>query len=174
MIDYTKLRKKLIPEPDGEPPVVMRTGTVDAVNADGTVDVEMSSGVILPDIPRLADIEVSVGLVVNIISFRGSLLVIGASAGSGTPDLRPIIVTGVEGGGPAAAATSFLVVGVPFGVTFPGVPNVHINLATGSAAANSWVGRAYNITTTAFNLLAYGPGAAGFSGTWQWTAIYVP
>ena len=84
MIDYTKLRKKLIPEPDGEPPVVMRTGTIDAVNVDGTVDVEMSSGVILPDIPRLASAEVSVGLVVNIISFRGSLLVIGPSAQAAT------------------------------------------------------------------------------------------
>jgi len=84
MIDYYKLRKKLIPEPDGEPPVVMRTGTIDAVNVDGTVDVEMSSGIILPDIPRLASAEVSAGLVVNIISFRGSLLVIGPSAQAAT------------------------------------------------------------------------------------------
>jgi hypothetical protein len=82
MIDYTRLRKKLIPEPDGEPHIVMRTGTISQVNANGTVDLLMSDGTIVPGVSRLANVAVWVGLVVQILSFRGSLLVLGSSAQS--------------------------------------------------------------------------------------------
>ena len=134
MIDYTKLRKKLIPEPDGEPPVVMRTGTIDAVNSDGTVDVEMSSGIILPDIPRLASAGVAVGVVVNIISFRGSLLVIGPSASNGYQ--FPAMQAGTALASTVGSSTGFTTAVVfpdayPVGVT----PHVRLDHNDGTATA---------------------------------------
>lgn len=87
MIDYTKLRRKLIPEQDGEPATHLRTGVVSVVNTDGTLDIVMSSGVTVPGVPRLAGVVVQVGGVVQMISLRGSLLVIGqvlsSTGGSG-------------------------------------------------------------------------------------------
>jgi hypothetical protein len=85
MIDYTRLRKKLVPEPDGEPATHLRTATVDAVNSDGTVDLLMNSGVVVPDIPKLESANVFSGMNVQVISLRGSLLVIGGVSSSPAP-----------------------------------------------------------------------------------------
>jgi len=43
MIDYTKLRKKLNPEPQigGDPGIRLRAGVVSGINADGTVTLTM-------------------------------------------------------------------------------------------------------------------------------------
>lgn len=83
MLDYTRMVKKLNPTRDGEPYTSMRTGIVDAINSDGTLDIEMSSGVIVPDVPRLDTVNVAVGSVIHMISFRGSLLVIGRTSSAG-------------------------------------------------------------------------------------------
>lgn len=82
MIDYTKLLKKLTPDQDGEPHLHLRTAVVDAVNANGTVDIIMS-GIIIPGVPRLAEATVQVGATVQVLAARGSLLVIGQAMGSG-------------------------------------------------------------------------------------------
>ena len=80
MIDYTSLLKKLSPDRDGEPHIHLRTGTVAAVNADGTLDITMSSGALIPDVPRLDSAYVAVGTVVQMLVFRGSMLVLGPSS----------------------------------------------------------------------------------------------
>lgn len=80
MIDYTKLRKKLNPEPEisGDPGVRLRTGTVSAVDSDGTVTLLMG-GATVPDVPVLGRAAFAVGTIVQVLSFRGGLLVLGAS-----------------------------------------------------------------------------------------------
>jgi hypothetical protein len=83
-VDVTSLLEKLIPDPGGEDTLRLRTATVATVNADGTVDLTMSSGVLVPGVPRLSSASVSVGNVVQVISLRGSLLVIGTVAGGGS------------------------------------------------------------------------------------------
>lgn len=80
MLDYTKLVEKINPERDGEPYTHLRAGTVSVVNADGTLDILMASGVLVPSVPKLASAYVTVGDAVQMISFRGSLLVLGAVA----------------------------------------------------------------------------------------------
>jgi hypothetical protein len=169
-IDMTKLLSKLIPDVGGEDVVRMRTGIVDAVNADGTVDLGIA-GIIVPDIPRLASAVVSAGLVVNVISFRGSLLVIGAAATIAAQ--APLIARGTVNS-PSFTGNSFTVP-VSFGVTFPSIPNVHINLNSSSGNWNGWTWMAYSITTTGFILLARSlssstPAVVPF----QWTAIWTP
>lgn len=117
MMDFTKLQEKLIPKPDGESPVRHRTGTVDAVNANGTVDLDLG-GTVVPDVSVLAGSSVTVGQVVQVLVWAGDLLVIGGIGGpgytlaetvyftsSGTftkadyPGLRAIRVRMVGGGG---------------------------------------------------------------------------
>lgn len=170
MIDFTTILDQLQPDPGGESTLRLRTGTVNVVNADGTLDITMSSGVIVPEVPKLAGAYAPVGANVQMIAQRGGLLVIG-SVGS-TALSGAMIKTGSTTGGPAAA-TSWSSGILNFGVTFPAAPNVHINLANVTAASVSWAPRAWTITTSTFRITAYGPSAT-FSEPWQWTAVYAP
>jgi hypothetical protein len=169
MIDYTKLSQRLRPSKDGADHISLRTVTVSAVNANGTVDITGASGVVVPNVPKLATAFAPLGAVVQVMSLLGSFLVIGA-VGSGGAN-GPMTKTGNFTGGPTGA--SFFTSIVAFGVTFPAVPNVHVNLNTATANAVQWVGRAHTISTTGFTMTAYGP-LNTFSNQWQWTAIYAP
>lgn len=80
--NLTKLKKKLIPTPDGQDVARLRSGIVSAVNNDGTCDVILA-GVTVEDVPRLQEASVAVDAVVQMLSYRGSLLIIGRSASGG-------------------------------------------------------------------------------------------
>lgn len=174
MIDYTRLRKKLIPEPDGEPNLILRTATVDAVNANGTVDLTMSSGVLIPGVPRLAGAYAPVDAVVQVLSLRGSLLVLGAVNGGPALGGLQAIKTGSVTTGPSPASTSFSTA-VLFGVTFPAIPSVHVSLANnGASPTGQWIYHALNQSTTGFTLFGFGPASATFSALFRWSAILAP
>lgn len=66
---------------DGQDVARLRTGVISAVNTNGTVDVTLS-GVTVAGVSYLADAGVAVGAIVQMLSYRGSLLVLGTSAGS--------------------------------------------------------------------------------------------
>jgi hypothetical protein len=127
MIDYTKLSRKLIPPKDGEPVTHLRTGVVDAVNSDGTVNLMMSSGVIVPNVPKLASAYTPDGSVVQVISLRGSLLVLGAVGNPTAPNQR-IATTVIDNPSgtftttatQVASVTAWLVAGSIYRVTFDG------------------------------------------------------
>jgi hypothetical protein len=78
MVDYTKLLEKIVPKVDGESTLRLRTGTVTTVNADGTLDITMSDGVLAPNVNKLVGAYAPVGAVVKMITFLGAMLVIGA------------------------------------------------------------------------------------------------
>ena len=80
-LDLTRLMDKLVPEPDGESPLVLRIGTVMAINADGSLDVQIS-GVTVAGVSRLTGASMTIGGTVQILSYRGGLLVIGSVATS--------------------------------------------------------------------------------------------
>lgn len=82
MIDYTKLKRKINPVPDGEDRLILRVGTVSAINSNGTVDVIVSD-VVQPGVPVLAGASFAVASTVQIISYRGSMLVLGKTGGEG-------------------------------------------------------------------------------------------
>jgi hypothetical protein len=171
-VDFTALLDKLNPDPGGESVLRLRAGTVAAVNANGTLDITMSSGIVVAGVHKLATAYAPVGANVQMIAQRGSLLVIGA-VGSGGAN-GAMTKTGSHSGGPTTAA-SYSVANISFGVTFPAAPNVHINVNSGAGNAASWVPKAINVTTTKFDLLAHGPASAsGFTAAWQWTAILAP
>lgn len=80
-LDITRLIEKLDPRADGQDKVQLRTGTINAVNANGTVDVVLS-GVVVPNVPRLSSVGPVVGDSVQVQVYRGSLLVVGFVAGN--------------------------------------------------------------------------------------------
>jgi hypothetical protein len=168
-LDYTKLVQKLTPPRDGEDTLRLRVGTVTTVNANGTLDITMSSGILVPGVPKLATAYAPAGAVVQMISFRGSLMVIGATGSGGAHG--GMTKTGSTTTGPSAA-TSFSTV-VAFGVTFPAMPNVHLNLRLAPGSTSGWNFRAINISTTGFTIFGFGASST-FSEPIQWTAIYAP
>jgi hypothetical protein len=85
-IDYTKLINQLDPEQDGEDSLKPRTAIVDEVNVDGTLDIILS-GVIVPDVPRLASVGAVEGDAVQVQVSLGGMLVIGTIGSTTTPHL---------------------------------------------------------------------------------------
>lgn len=77
MIDFTKLREKLDPDPGGEDNLRIRTAVVQTMNADGTVDV-LLSGALVPGVPRLDQGNwLATGANVQMITLRGGYLILG-------------------------------------------------------------------------------------------------
>lgn len=79
MIDYTKLRAALDPDPGGEDTLRLRTAKVQTMNANGTVDI-LLSGVLVPGVPRLDNGSwLATGANVQVITLRGGHLILGAT-----------------------------------------------------------------------------------------------
>jgi len=121
MIDYTKLREKLIPTPDGQDVLRLRVGVVDAIDTDGTVDLELT-GIVIGNVPVLSGVLLSVGMVVQVLSYRGSLLVIG---GSNTAMAEPAEASGstTNGGVNVTSFTNTLSTTGIHGVAFIAAPS---------------------------------------------------
>lgn len=85
-MDLTRLQQRLQPKPDGESAVRHRTGIVDTVNPDGTVDLDLG-GIVVPDVSVLDGAFLAIGDVVQVVAWAGDLLVLGreASAPGGGP-----------------------------------------------------------------------------------------
>lgn len=77
----SEIRRQLMGAQDGQDVSRLRTGVVTAVNASGTVDVTLS-GVTVASVPVLSGVIVLTGAVVQMLSYRGSLVVIGVTASS--------------------------------------------------------------------------------------------
>jgi hypothetical protein len=90
MIDYTTLIKKLVPDEDGQDVLRLRVGVVSAIATDGTVDLTLN-GVTVPDVPVLGGAYFAVASTVQVLSYRGSLLIIGAA---GPAAARPVATSG--------------------------------------------------------------------------------
>lgn len=87
-VDYTKLREALSPLPQisGDEKTSMRVGEVTLIHVfDGTVDVSLS-GAEITDVPVLDGVVVNVGSIVQMLTYRGSLLVIGTVAQTSDAD----------------------------------------------------------------------------------------
>lgn len=83
--DLTRLEQRLFPAQDGEAAVRHRSGTVDTVNPDGTVDLILGA-VTVPSASVLSGAVVAPGDVVQVLTWRGDLLVLGQWATAPPPD----------------------------------------------------------------------------------------
>jgi len=83
-IDYTQALKKIVPEISGPFPVRLRTGTIAAVNGNGTVNVTMADGQTLTNKPVVGtSVVFTPGQVVNVLVSKDQFLVLGPTASSG-------------------------------------------------------------------------------------------
>jgi hypothetical protein len=156
-INYTKLKRKLVPEPDGQDVLRLRTGTIAAIAADGTVTVTLS-GVAVVGISVLGGSAFAVGTVVQILSYRGSLLVIGAAGGQSAQAVKRNSTD--NGNGTVATATGFTnTVGgtstspLIFGVSFIAPPSGEVFVVAralaGTATAAGYVFLDFEVKTGA-------------------------
>lgn len=136
--NLTKLRKKLIPPPDGQDVAKLRAAVVAAYDtADGSVDLTLN-GATIPNVPVLSGVAVTVGATVQLLSYRGSLLVIGSS-GNGA---QPVEATGSTSNGTVASATytnNLASTGI-HGVAFIAPPSGKVQIIGRSAGGNGTVG----------------------------------
>jgi hypothetical protein len=140
MIDYTKLRNKLNPESQvgGDPGLQLRVGTVTAIGTDGTVTLNLS-GVDVPGVNALGGAVFAVGSVVQVLSYRGSLLILG---GSNAASAQPVEATGSVTNGTTtstAYVNSLTTTGI-HGVAFIAPPSGKIQVIGRSAGGNATVG----------------------------------
>jgi hypothetical protein len=144
-LDMTRLLTKLLPEQDGEDYLRMRTGVVADVNTDGTVDVTLS-GVMVENVAVLSGAVVAEGTVVQILTYRGGLLVLGAAGPASVPAQ---LLSGNVNSGNATPGTTFtntISTGV-HGVAFIAPPSGQVWI-TGRAVAR-------NDTANGFVLMDY-------------------
>jgi hypothetical protein len=137
--NLTKLRKKLIPPPDGQDVAKLRTAVVSAYDtADGTVDITLN-GATIPNVPVLSRAAFAVGTTVQVLSYRGSLLVIGAS-GNGA---QPVEATGSTSNGTTTSTsyTNSLTTTGTHGVAFIAPPSGKIQILGRASAGSSTVGQ---------------------------------
>ena len=101
------IRARLLPSPDGEPPMRHRLAPVTTVNDDGTITVTID-GVSL-DIPALAGSSEIVGDAAQIAAWSGNLLSLGRArtAGEGGPGSHIIVPTSIEVDGGGSETYSF-------------------------------------------------------------------
>lgn len=137
--NLTKLRKKLIPPPDGQDVAKLRAAVVAAYDtADGTVDLTLN-GATIPNVPVLSGAAFAVGTTVQVLSYRGSLLVIGAS-GVGA---QPVEATGstTNGSTTSTSYTNTLTTTGIHGVAFIAPPSGKVQIIGRAAAGNTTVGQ---------------------------------
>lgn len=148
MIDFTALLKKLSPQDEvsGDPGFRLRTATVAAIGAaDGTVDLTLSEGLV-PDVAVLGGASVVVGTVVQVLSYRGALLVLG---GSGAALSSPVELAGSLSNGGYASSTfgnTLTTTGI-HGVAFIAPPSGRVQVVGRSVAGHA--------TIAQFSLLDY-------------------
>jgi hypothetical protein len=137
-IDLVKVLNKISPVPDGEDEVRLRTGVVSAVNS-GTVDLTLS-GAVFPGVPVLDGVSLAVGSVVQVLSSRGYLLVIGGTSAGNSTKVENYLATNVT-----TASTTY----TPFTTT-----NIHgvVFVAPASGAVKitlqGWLGVSHTSVAT--------------------------
>jgi hypothetical protein len=133
----SKIKKKLLPAIDGQDVARLRTAVVAAIDTDGTVDITLN-GATITNVPVLSNAAFAVGSVVQVLSYRGSLLVIGGS-GVGAQPVEATSST-TNGTTTSTAYTNTLTTTGVHGVAFIAPPSGKIQLLGRAAAGSSVVG----------------------------------
>jgi hypothetical protein len=100
-IDLTQIKKKILPPQDGQDELKLRVGTVAAIDSAGLVTLTLN-GVAVPGVPSLSGAAFAVGTVVQVLSYRGSLLIIGAG---NSASAQPVEATGSTANGTTNSAS---------------------------------------------------------------------
>jgi hypothetical protein len=139
-INLSKIKKKLNPGPDGQGPLRLQSATVSAIASDGTVNITLN-GATVTDVPVLGSARFVSGQAVQVLSYRGSLLILG---GSGKPSGQPAAATGgsTDTGTTTSGTfvTSLSAGTATAGVAFIAPPSGRVLVLCKSAASNNTAG----------------------------------
>jgi hypothetical protein len=141
-INLSKIKKKLNPEPDGQGPLRLQAATVSSIASDGTVDI-LLNGATVADVPVLGSARFVSGQSVQVLSYRGSLLVLGGSGKAVQPG--PVVATGGNTDTGTTTSTSYVnsLTGATnnvWGVAFIAPPSGTVMVSCKAAAANATAG----------------------------------
>jgi hypothetical protein len=137
-IDLTQIKKKILPPQDGQDELKLRVGTVAAIDAAGLVTLTLN-GVAVPGVPSLSGARFAVGTVVQVLSYRGSLLIIGAG---NSATAQPVEATGSTTNGTYASGSygnSLTTTGI-HGVAFIAPPSGKIQIIGRAMGGNNNAG----------------------------------
>lgn len=139
----SKIKKKLLPAIDGQDVLRIRSAVVAAIAADGTTTITLS-GASIAGVSVLDGAAFAVGSVVQVLSYRGSLLVIGAAS---TNSAQPARLNATDNLNSAVGATYTNAAGgstLPsiFGAAFIAPPSGKV-LVMGRALAGTSTAGAY-------------------------------
>lgn len=137
-MNLTKIKKKLNPDPDGTPPLRLQTATVAAMDADGTVDITLN-GTTITNVPVLGSARFVVGTVVQVLTYRGSMLVLG---GSGIGSAQAVSAEGntTNGTTTSTSFTNTLTTTGVHGVAFIAPPSGKVYVVGRALAGNTTAG----------------------------------
>lgn len=138
-IDLSKIKKKLNPPMDGQDALRLSVATVINIESDSTVDIDLNGATVF-DVPILGSPAMTVGSVVQLLRYRGSLLVLGPSGGFSA---RPVEASGTITNGTTTSTSytnSLSITGV-HGVAFIGPPSGTVQVIGRSAGGNSASGQ---------------------------------
>lgn len=139
----SKIKKKLLPNTDGTDVLRLRSAVVAAIGADGTVDITLS-GATVTGVPVLGGAVFAVGSVVQVASYRGSLLILGAAGGVSAQPARLNSTDNLNSsvGGTYTNAAGGSTLPSIFGVAFVGPPSGKV-LVMGRALAGTSTAAGY-------------------------------
>lgn len=138
-IDLSKIKNKLNPPPDGQDVLRLKTAVVTAYSTStGSVTISLN-GTDIPGVPTLSGAAFPVGSTVQVLSYRGSLLVIGSS-GVGA---QPVEATGgtVNGTTTSTSYTNSLTTTGVHGVAFIAPASGKVQVLGRSSGGSTTVGQ---------------------------------
>lgn len=139
-IDLTKIKKKINPPPDGQDVAKLRTGQVTAIDAStGAVSVNLN-GTVITNVPVLGGALFVVGTSVQLLSYRGSLLILG---GSDDVVAQPVQLTGSTtlGNTTSTSFTNSLTTTGVHGIAFVAPPSGRVEVIGRSGGGSATVGQ---------------------------------
>lgn len=138
-LDYTKLLKKINPQDDGQDVLRLRVGVVAAIASDGTVDVTIN-GVTVPDVPVLGGAYFAVASTVQILSYRGSLLIIGSAGPAAAVPVQALAANADSGSTASTGGTNTLTTTGIHGVAFIAPPSGSVMVIVRASGFNDTAG----------------------------------
>jgi len=139
-IDLSKIKKKINPTPDGQDVLRLRTAVIAARDAStGRVSITLNDALVT-DVPVLGAAVFTVGTSVQVLSYRGSLLILG---GSNAASAVPVEATGntTLGSTTSTSFTNSLTTTGVHGVAFIAPPSGIVQIFGRAGGGNDTVGQ---------------------------------
>lgn len=147
-IDLSKIKKKINPPMDGQDVLRLRAAQVTARSATTGRTSVLLNGAIVDDVPALNNVVFAVGTIVQVLSYRGSLLILG---GSSVATAQPVEATGNTVNG-TTTSTSYIssltttgVHGVVFIAPASGVVKISGRASGGSGTVGQYAQLDYEV-----------------------------